>query len=442
LEQARAAAERRQDPTDHKALHDFRVAIRRLRSALRVWKSELGRGSRAKDRRRLRQIQRSTNAGRDAEVGLGWLAQQVESLSAEEQPGLHRIAQRLETRLESTDGDARERVDDDFPKLQRRLKPRLSSLRVEVNLARPTEGARFGEAWADKLREHAAELAERLAEVDSPSNREPAHAARIRLKRLRYLAEPAASSVAGVKELVATCKRLQDVLGDFNDAHVLGVELEEALEGADDGAPEQPGLAELARRVEARREELFVTLEREWLGESGGGAALCASAGRLADAGFDAARAGTEVERKFLLSELPPLPRGATLHEIEQGWLPGKLLRERVRAVRDDDGEHFFRTLKLGRGLSRTEIEEETTREVFDALWPLSAGCRVRKVRHEVHDDDLVWEIDEFRGRELVLAEVELGSTSDLAVPPAWLAPFVVREVTDEPGYTNLELAN
>ena len=52
-----------------------------------------------------------------------------------------------------------------------------------------------------------------------------------------------------------------------------------------------------------------------------------------------------------------------------------------------------------------------------------------------------MWEIDEFVDRELVLAEVELVSENQSATPPAWLASYIVREVTHEPEYLNVNLA-
>ena len=127
--------------------------------------------------------------------------------------------------------------------------------------------------------------------------------------------------------------------------------------------------------------------------------------------------------------------------EVEQGWLPGNVLRERVRLVRVGAETRYYRALKAGRGLTRTEFEEPTTKEIFDALWPLTAGSRVRKRRTRIAEGALVWEIDEFSDRELWLAEVELPNEAASAIPPTWLAPFIAREVTDERGFTNLELA-
>ena len=154
----------------------------------------------------------------------------------------------------------------------------------------------------------------------------------------------------------------------------------------------------------------------------------------------DASAGPVERERKYLLASFPEHARGAPVEEIDQGWLPGERLRERLRRVRDGAGERFYRTIKLGAGERRIELEETTTAELFAALWPHTAGCRVQKRRYRVRDGDLVWEIDEFIDRELWLAEVELPDERTASVP-AWLQPCVVRDVTGEGGFTNLELA-
>ena len=149
-----------------------------------------------------------------------------------------------------------------------------------------------------------------------------------------------------------------------------------------------------------------------------------------------------EIERKYLLRALPPAVANAQAVEIDQGYLPGTDIRERIRRVRGPHGTQFVRTLKSGEGIERLEIEEETSEQFFVAVWPLTRGCRVHKRRYDVPDGTLVWEIDEFLDRpELWLAEVELDRADQPVTPPEWLAPYVVREVTDEPGYTNHALA-
>lgn len=150
-----------------------------------------------------------------------------------------------------------------------------------------------------------------------------------------------------------------------------------------------------------------------------------------------------EIERKYLLARAPEVPSGlaAETLEIEQGWLPGERLRERLRRVRGPAGERFERALKVGRGVERIEVEESLDAATFALLWPATAGCRVRKLRTRVPVGELVWELDAFLDRPLWLAEVELASADLRPAPPDWLAACVVREVTEEPGWTNLELA-
>jgi CYTH domain-containing protein len=49
--------------------------------------------------------------------------------------------------------------------------------------------------------------------------------------------------------------------------------------------------------------------------------------------------------------------------------------------------------------------------------------------------------VDEFADRDLVLAEIELPSEDVKPKLPQWIAPYVVREVTDESEYLNINLA-
>jgi CYTH domain-containing protein len=127
--------------------------------------------------------------------------------------------------------------------------------------------------------------------------------------------------------------------------------------------------------------------------------------------------------------------------EIEQGYVPGDHLIERLRHVRENGTERWFRTVKFGQGLVRTELEEEMMPGLFAIMWPLTEGKRVRKRRYVVAEGALTWEIDEFLDRDLVLAEVELPSADTPVEVPAWLAPAVVREVTGEDAFANEKLA-
>lgn len=151
--------------------------------------------------------------------------------------------------------------------------------------------------------------------------------------------------------------------------------------------------------------------------------------------------ADVEIERKYLLSGRPEAVEGARSVEIEQGYLPGERIRERLRHYRGDGEERFVRSLKAGTGMTRIEVEEEVTRELFHEFWPLTAGRRILKRRYYLPAGDLTWELDEFLDRDLWLAELEIPEESHEVAVPGWLAPYVVREVTGDPAYLNSTLA-
>jgi CYTH domain-containing protein len=149
-----------------------------------------------------------------------------------------------------------------------------------------------------------------------------------------------------------------------------------------------------------------------------------------------------EIERKYLLRALPERVLTADSLEIDQGYIPGVRINERIRRTRGADGVRYYRTMKLGTGMDRLELEDETTEQFFQATWPLTRGARVWKRRYLVPEGELVWEIDEFLDRSgLWLAEVELDHVDQVVTIPDWLAPVVVREVTFEKEYTNPALA-
>jgi len=147
-----------------------------------------------------------------------------------------------------------------------------------------------------------------------------------------------------------------------------------------------------------------------------------------------------EIERKWLLDGVPERLRELAPVEIEQGWLPGDP-PIRLRRERSAGAVRLLRTEKRGFGANRIEREEDLVATEFDALWPETAAQRIYKWRWRVPVGALCWEIDEFRDRTLVLAEVELPAADTSVSLPDWLAPHVVSEVTDDRAYLNFNLA-
>jgi CHAD domain-containing protein/CYTH domain-containing protein len=462
LDDAAAALRRLGDASDSEALHDFRVAVRRLRSILRAYRPYL-KGSGAKRiRRDLGDLARATGAARDAEVHLAWLAEQDGQLTPRQRPGARWLRRRFETRREEATVAALARVRRDFERVARRARRRVPDLAVRVRVGESRRAVSWQAATGGLLREHARELQEALALVDSADRHAEAHGARIRGKRLRYLLEPLREGEERTGELLQRLKELQDLLGEWNDRHAVQQEIAIALQelaaeraralfestlAADpDGRgirvatrrDERPGLLALATLARRRQEELFRELSASWKGDAKG---FFAELEAVAS-GLDARRANvSEIERKYLLRALPVGVEQAPADEIEQGYLPGRRWQERLRRVRAGNGERFYRTVKLGVGLERTEVEEETDAETFERLWSLTEGRRVRKRRYRVEDDGRIWEIDEFLDRDLVLAEVELESAAETPAPPDWLRPVLLRDVTGAPEYQNARLA-
>lgn len=155
-----------------------------------------------------------------------------------------------------------------------------------------------------------------------------------------------------------------------------------------------------------------------------------------------------EIERVFLLASMPPGMPAGEVWRIEQGYLPAAAggaagaLEGRLRRVVHGDGSMtHVHTVKRGFGLVRQEEERTIDAAAFEREWPRTAGRRLRKERTRVRCDGLTWEIDRFEGLPVILAECELPSPdAPLEVPP-WLAPVLVREVTDDPAYRNSALA-
>ncbi|HKT59603.1 MAG TPA: CHAD domain-containing protein [Gemmatimonadales bacterium] len=445
LDKAGVARARLRQGADQEALHDYRVALRRLRSAIRAYRKALRSTVTGKTERRLRRLARGTNRARDLEVHLDWLNQQRDRAPATEKPGVIWMIERL---ARERDEAADEMLDLDerlFPKLNVRLSDQLSRFRAAIDLTDGSRRQSTAAVTARRARRDAARLKERLGRIQGYSRGEAIHRARIAAKHLRYLLEPFAELVPEGTAAVDRLKALQDGFGDVHDAQVFASELEAALPKAEReaaaGHPLVPGLEALMAALQARGQHAYDQTARDWLGDAAD--QFFGSVDAVADAIAALADRDLEIERKFLLTGLPRLEHAEPPVEIEQGYLPGERLVERVRRIASEDGVELARTVKEGSGLTRLELEEPITAEVFDGLWPLTEGRRLRKRRYRVPEGDLTWEIDQFLDRDLVLAEVELapGAPTDVEIP-AWLRPHLDREVTGEDAYSNFKLAS
>ena len=147
-----------------------------------------------------------------------------------------------------------------------------------------------------------------------------------------------------------------------------------------------------------------------------------------------------EIERKFLLKRLPEELKRSRRYVIAQGYLATEPAGRQVRLRKK--GKTASLTFKVGRGAAREEREIKLSPKQFAALWPATAGRRLRKLRCEIPWRNLLIEIDIYRGRHsgLVVAEVEFPDRAMCRKfkPPSWFG----REVTGEKRYSNVRLAN
>ncbi|RBW61740.1 CYTH domain-containing protein [Ruegeria sp. A3M17] len=147
----------------------------------------------------------------------------------------------------------------------------------------------------------------------------------------------------------------------------------------------------------------------------------------------------TEIERKFLVAELPDLS-GADKATVRQGYLtaPDDSTELRLRQKND----RYFLTLKGVGSLVRVEREAEITAEQFETFWPETEGRRVEKERHTGKlPDGRVFELDIFLGNlaPLRLVEVEFDTEAEARAytPPDWFGT----DVTADKRYKNKMMA-
>ena len=232
---------------DPESLHDMRVGVRRLRALLRAGR-ELVASDTVELDERLKELGRILGEVRDLDVLLARLDAEAAELGGEDATRAASLLAALRTERSGS----RSRL--------------LGALRSDEYLALLDDTARTIEelepsgsaATLDELTgKAAAKLRKAVGKLpDSPANEE-LHAVRKKGKRARYAAE-----LAGQMKLVKRAKKLQDVLGEHQDAVVAAERLRELAAGA---APEQTLVAgRLVEREEERRLEARAAWPKAW----------------------------------------------------------------------------------------------------------------------------------------------------------------------------------
>ncbi len=211
LDDAGAAHARLMRNEGGEALHDFRVALRRLRSWLRpdAW---TGGDPPRKIAKRVRRIARATNASRDAEVLLDWATTRRGDLTTRERRAMRWLADWLRGR--SGDADAAMRAAlADFGELAPEWRAALAIVQIEERVDQPEPMHPFRRHAGTLIEARREALSAAFAAIKGPKDKEGIHAARIEGKRLRYAIEPLAPHLAGADEVIALMKTIQDDFG-------------------------------------------------------------------------------------------------------------------------------------------------------------------------------------------------------------------------------------
>ncbi len=284
-----SAARQRLGGDDPAALHDVRVALRRLRSWLNAYRPALDDTVRRKSRRTFTRLARATNVARDAEVALAWLEAQRDL----PQPALrgHRdLVDRVTAERMASAREVDEYLAARLPKAVARLERQLGSYWLRIPVGASAVEVPMYALTARLLRSHAKAFSRAVKRARSVGDIGAAHAARIAGKRLRYLLEPLDAD-ARVAELVARVTALQDRLGEYHDAQLLADRILHEVEetagtnalrravatvepelaaprprGASARRGQRSGLLEIARRAHRDATKAFTAYKRAWPG--------------------------------------------------------------------------------------------------------------------------------------------------------------------------------
>ena len=222
-----SAACHRLGKDDDEALHDFRVALRRLRTHLETHRDHLGKRRANKLRKRLGKLVSATNLSRDYEVQRDWIERQIRSdtVSPIQREGLGLIL--AEFCVNGQNGA--KRVDlapirKRFAKIGERFRQRRWFV-PERGGSRDAPLHSISGVTQAALREHSAKLRGQLNEIDSVDSVRATHRARLAVKRLRYILEPLSKAIPDARDVIVELKAMQDTLGALRDLQILQMQI-------------------------------------------------------------------------------------------------------------------------------------------------------------------------------------------------------------------------
>ncbi len=260
---------------DIEFVHRMRVASRRIRSCLPLFRECFTSKKYKEWRKEIRNITLSLREARDADVQIVFLKTYIEQLKEESlHPGAQRFLLRLRQRRErmqprvikALDRLVESGVVEDMEKWCRRMRKGKADIHSPVTYQNALVHI------TSKLEE----IFTHEASIYIPENIKEHHAMRIAIKRLRYTMEVFSPLYEGeLKTQIEVCKKLQDMLGDLHDCDVWMDYLPQFIEeeraysldysGHDDSFRIlEPGLLHLQQYLRERRSAIYEEFVAYW----------------------------------------------------------------------------------------------------------------------------------------------------------------------------------
>ena len=245
-----AGARAGQDP-EH--VHEMRVAVRRLRAILRASRALFDDRWVERLRSELDWLGAALGLVRDLDVLHAYLQPRLAALEGAE----HRAGQRVLRRLAADRTRARAGLNEalDSPRYPRILE------QLETFLTRPPASA-SDVSLPDVAATEWKRLRKAVQKLPGRPSTDELHAVRIKVKRARFAAE-LARAAAGErgKRFIHQAKKLQDILGDLQDAVVIEQYLHDAIDRTE---PAQALGRDLVKRQRKRRKKARAAFFEEW----------------------------------------------------------------------------------------------------------------------------------------------------------------------------------
>jgi len=264
---------------NHEFVHQARVASRRIRAALQLFRDCFQRKQWKRWQKHIRRITSGLGAARDRDVQVDYLCRLLAGLGDQAHvPGIARLLVDVEREREALQPRVVEAVEKfqrsgvlkEIRKVTNGIIKRQNGKEVSLQSRAAVKQAR------KTIRQHLDALVGYQDCLDEPEDSEQHHAMRIAAKRLRYTVEISDPVYDGaLSDHLKVIKQVQTLLGDLHDCDVWAEDLREfaraekkriAARFGDDGPYERlrPGIEHLAQIRLEQRAAIFAELVAYW----------------------------------------------------------------------------------------------------------------------------------------------------------------------------------